>query len=202
MNGPRLLVVDNFDSFTFTLVDYLRTAGADVSIERNDVVSVGDALAGPFEGFVISPGPGAPQDAGISVGLARACIDERRPLLGVCLGHQAIALAGGGAVSKVPPVHGKVSAMTHDGSGVFNALPSPLSATRYHSLAVKSPGTYLAANAHSDDGIIMGVRHGGAPVHGVQFHPESVASEHGHSLIGNFVALAGMWALDRTASVA
>jgi anthranilate synthase component 2 len=186
---PAILAIDNYDSFTFTLVDYLLTLGARVTVERNDAVSVSQAIAGAFDGFLISPGPGAPAGAGISVDLARTCIENRRPLLGVCLGHQAIALACGSAVERVPSMHGKIADVRHDGSGLFAALPSPFAATRYHSLAVPDPRPPLIANAWSGDGVVMAMRHAEAPVHGVQFHPESVASEHGHALLGAFLAL-------------
>ena len=188
MTRARILALDNYDSFTFTLVDYLRVAGADVTVVRNDALSVAEALGGPFDGVMISPGPGAPADAGISVELAQACIAARRPLLGVCLGHQAIAEASGHAVVRVAPIHGKVSQVRHDGSGLFAGLPSPLGATRYHSLAVETPKPPLLPNAWSEDGVVMGVRHAEAPVHGVQFHPESVASQHGRALVAAFVA--------------
>ena len=188
MGRARILALDNYDSFTFTLVDYLIGAGADVSVLRNDALTVGEALAGPYDGIMISPGPGTPAAAGISVALAAACIAERRPLLGVCLGHQAIAEACGHPVARVAPVHGKVAQVTHDGSGLFAGLPSPMAATRYHSLAVDAVAAPLVANAWSEDGVVMGLRHADAPVHGLQFHPESVASEQGRALIAAFVA--------------
>lgn len=190
MRAPRVLVVDNFDSFTFTLVDYLKTLGAEVRVERNDAISIGDALEPGHEAILVSPGPGRPEDAGISVGLAAACIERRRPLLGVCLGHQAIAISCGSAVERTPPVHGKIASVRHDASGLFAGLPSPLAATRYHSLAVPGPKPPLVANAWSEDGTVMAFRHQSVPVHGVQFHPESVASEHGHTLLRNFLELA------------
>jgi anthranilate synthase component II len=146
-------------------------------------------MAGPFDGFLISPGPGRPEDSGISVGLAAACIETRRPLLGICLGHQAMALACGSEVSLVPPVHGKVDEVRHDGSGLFAGLPSPLEATRYHSLAVPNPRPPLAANAWSADGLVMAMRHTEAPAHGIQFHPESIGSQHGHAMLTSFLAL-------------
>ena len=189
MAKPRVLVVDNFDSFTFTLVDYLRAIGAAVAVQRNDSVTVGEALEGT-EALLISPGPGTPEAAGISVELARACIERQKPLLGVCLGHQAIAVACGSPVERVPPVHGKIMTVTHDCTGLFDGLPSPFKATRYHSLAAGPVGPPLVANAWSDDGVIMGLRHESAPVHGVQFHPESIGSEHGHRLLGQFLDLA------------
>lgn len=189
MAEPSILAIDNYDSFTFTLVDYLLSLGASVTVEKNDTVTVEDALAGGFDGFLISPGPGKPEDAGISVGLAAACIAAKRPLLGVCLGHQTIALACGSAVERVAPVHGKVDRVRHDGSGVFAGLPSPLAATRYHSLAVSNPQPPLVANAWSGDGLAMAMRHADAPVHSIQFHPESIGSEHGHAMLGAFLAL-------------
>jgi anthranilate synthase component 2 len=189
--SPRILVVDNFDSFTFTLVDYLRAIGAQVTVARNDAVTADAAAMPDFDALLISPGPGRPEDAGISVPLAAACIARRKPLLGVCLGHQAIAVACGARVARVPPVHGKVMAVTHDSTGLFTGLPAPFQATRYHSLAADPLDPPLVANAWSDDGVIMGLRHESAPVHGVQFHPESIASQHGHQVLKNFLKLAG-----------
>ncbi|RST32175.1 aminodeoxychorismate/anthranilate synthase component II [Sphingomonas ginkgonis] len=172
------------------LVDQLLSLGAEVPVVRNDALSVAAALSSDADALLVSPGPAGPEDAGISVPLAAACIAARRPLLGVCLGHQAIALAAGGSVERTLPVHGKTAAVAHDGSGLFERLPSPLTMTRYHSLAVAVPGPDLVANAHSEDGTIMGLRHPAAPVHGVQFHPESVASEQGRDLLENFLRLA------------
>ena len=189
MMGARILALDNYDSFTFTLVDYLRVAGAEVTVLRNDAVDAREALAGPFDGYLISPGPGRPEQAGISVDLARGCIDTARPLLGVCLGHQAIALACGQKVGRVPPMHGKIATIRHDHDGLFACLPTPFAATRYHSLAVGEPKLPLIANAWSEDGVVMAMRHEHAPVHGVQFHPESIASEHGHALLGAFLSI-------------
>ena len=186
---PAILAIDNYDSFTFILVDYLRSLGATVTVEKNDTISSDEALGGPFDGYLISPGPGAPQDAGVSVDLAAACIAANRPLLGICLGHQAIGLACGSTVERVQPVHGKVDEVRHDSSGLFAGLPSPLAATRYHSLAVIDPQPPLAANAWSADGLVMAMRHSSAPVNGIQFHPESIGSEHGHALLGSFLAL-------------
>lgn len=191
MAAARILALDNYDSFTFTLVDYLRTLGAEVTVLRNDAIDARQALAGPFDGFLISPGPGRPEDAGISVELARGCIETARPLLGVCLGHQAIALACGQTVGRVPPMHGKVASIRHVSDGLFARLPSPFAATRYHSLAVGEPAPPLTANAWSEDGVVMAMRHERAPVHGLQFHPESIASEHGHALLGAFLELCG-----------
>jgi anthranilate synthase component 2 len=186
---PAILAIDNYDSFTFILVDYLRSLGAAVTVEKNDTVSVSEALRAPYDGYLISPGPGGPDQAGISVELSKACVQAKRPLLGICLGHQAIGLACGATVGRVPPVHGKVHDVAHDGSGLFAGLPSPLAATRYHSLAIPDPQPPLHANAWSGDGLVMAMRHADAPVHGIQFHPESIGSEHGHTLLGRFLAL-------------
>ena len=188
MTAPRILVVDNFDSFTYMLVDYLAALGAEVAVKRNDALTVAEAIGSGADGILISPGPGRPDDAGISVSLAKACIERRRSLLGVCLGHQAIAVACGSAVGRTHPVHGKVAQVRHDGSGLFAGLPSPFAATRYHSLAVTDPRPPLVPNAWSDDGTVMAMRHADAPVHGVQFHPESVASEQGRPLLNAFLA--------------
>ena len=187
---PRLLVVDNHDSFTFTLVDYLLTLGAEVEVVESDALSVADALARPVDGFLLSPGPGRPEEAGISVALARACIEEGRPLLGVCLGHQAIVEASGGRVFRTPPVHGKTVSLRHDGTGLFTGLPSPFPVVRYNSLGVSDLPPDLIPNAWDEHGV-QAIRHARAPIHGVQFHPESIASEHGHGLLGAFLAECG-----------
>ena len=189
MTKPRILVIDNVDSFTFMLVDYLSSLGAEVRVERNDAMSASDALGPGSDGILISPGPGAPEDAGISVELARQCIERRHPLLGVCLGHQAMALACGSRVERTFPVHGKAAAVRHDGSGLFAGLASPIAATRYHSLVVPEPLPPLIANAWSEDGTVMAMRHAEAPAHGVQFHPESIASSHGKPLLNAFLSL-------------
>ena len=187
MTAARILVVDNVDSFTFMLVDYLLALGAEVAVKRNDAISVDDALRSGSDGILISPGPGTPEQAGISVDLAAACIDRQFPLLGVCLGHQAIALACGSKVERTAPIHGKIAKVRHDGTGLFEGLPSPFAATRYHSLAVPDPRLPLMANAWSEDGTIMAMRHDSAPVHGIQFHPESVASEQGKELLSAYL---------------
>ena len=189
MTGPRVLVVDNVDSFTFMLVDYLEDLGAEVVVKRNDALTVEEAMRSSSAGILISPGPGAPEQAGISVNLARACVEAKHPLLGVCLGHQAIALACGLTVERTRPVHGKVARVSHDGSGLFAGLPSPFAATRYHSLAVPDPLPPLIANAWSEDGTVMAMRHQSSPVHGVQFHPESIASEQGKALLSAFLGI-------------
>jgi len=189
MTPPRLLLLDNVDSFTFMLADYLRVAGAEVMVVRHDALDVAEALGAGRDGIVISPGPGAPEDAGISVALAAACVDRLKPLLGVCLGHQALGLACGGRVARAPPMHGKIANVRHDASGLFAGLPSPFDATRYHSLAVADLPDPLIANAWSENGVVMAARHAIAPAHGIQFHPESVATAHGAALIGAFVAV-------------
>ncbi len=148
-----------------------------------------EAFGSGSDGILISPGPGKPEQAGISVELAKTCIEQSHPLLGVCLGHQAIALACGSVVERTYPVHGKVASIRHDGSGLFDGLPSPFAATRYHSLAVPDPRPPLVANAWSDDGTVMAMRHSQAPVHGIQFHPESVASEQGKAILSRFLAI-------------
>jgi len=188
-----ILVVDNYDSFTWNLVRYLREIGAEVEVARNDALTPAEALESGAGAVLISPGPGTPDEAGISLALVAACAQARRPLLGICLGHQAIGRHFGGRVTRAPaPMHGKVSAIAHDGSGVFAGLPSPFEATRYHSLCVAAAGLpdALIVNARAQDGTIQGVRHASLPIHGVQFHPESIASAHGHALLANFLALA------------
>jgi anthranilate synthase component 2 len=183
-----ILVVDNYDSFTWNLVHYLREIGAEVRVERNDALSAAEALALGPQGVLISPGPGRPDEAGISLELVAACADARMPLLGVCLGHQAIGQHFGGRIVRAPQVmHGKVSAIAHDASGVFAGLPSPFDATRYHSLCVDPVPECLIVNARAEDGTVQGLRHPELPVHGVQFHPESIASAHGHALLVNFL---------------
>jgi len=185
---PRLLIVDNHDSFSFTLVDYLLSLGAEVDVVQSDGMSVGEALRRPHDGVLLCPGPGRPEQAGISVALARACIERGTPLLGVCLGLQAIGLACGAEVVRVPPVHGKAEPILHDGSGLFTGLPSPLTVTRYHSLAINGSAADLRVVGRSCDGVIQAIAHRSAPAHGVQFHPESVASEHGHAMLAAFLA--------------
>jgi anthranilate synthase component 2 len=187
-----ILVIDNYDSFTWNLVQYLKEIGAEVRVERNDALTAAQALASGADGFLISPGPGTPDEAGISLDLVAACEEARRPLLGVCLGHQAIGQHFGARVVRAPaPMHGKVSDIAHDGSGVFVGLPSPFEATRYHSLclAPDSMPEWLTVNATATDSTVQGLRHAGRPIHGVQFHPESIASAHGHALLANFLAL-------------
>lgn len=187
-----ILVIDNYDSFTWNLVHYLMELGAEVKVIRNDALSVSDAMASGAQGFLLSPGPCTPDDAGISLDLVAACADAAKPLLGVCLGHQAIGQHFGGKIVRGGLMHGKVSPINHDGTGLFAGLPSPFAATRYHSLMVTDPPSGLIVNATSPDGCIMGVRHQELPIHGVQFHPESIATEHGHDLIRNFLAICGI----------
>jgi|TARA_R110002049_G_scaffold30086_6_gene102441 anthranilate synthase component 2 len=187
-----ILVIDNYDSFTFNLVHYLMELGAEVRVERNDALTAGEALRTGAQAFLISPGPCTPNEAGISLDLVAACADAGKPLLGVCLGHQSIGQHFGGKVVRGGLMHGKTSPVTHDGSGVFAGLPSPYVATRYHSLIVEDIPACLPVNATADDGSVMGFRHESLPIHGVQFHPESIATEHGHKLLANFMALAGI----------
>ena len=187
-----ILVVDNYDSFTWNLVHYLMELGAEVRVERNDALSAAEALATGADAFLISPGPCTPSEAGISLDLVAACADAGKPLLGVCLGHQAIGQHFGGRVVRGGLMHGKTSPVGHDGTGVFAGLPSPFQATRYHSLIVEEIPDSLAVNATAADATVMGLRHVSLPIHGVQFHPESIATEHGHALIANFLAIAGL----------
>jgi anthranilate synthase component 2 len=185
------VLIDNYDSFTYNLWHYLGDLGAEIVVQRNDAVTVAEVLAMNPQGIVISPGPSIPERAGICVELVRQA--GAIPVLGVCLGHQAIGAALGGRVVRAPePMHGKVSRVLHDRSGVFAGVPSPFSATRYHSLVIEraSLPACLRITATSEDGLIMGLVHAERPVHGVQFHPESIASQHGHELLRNFLALA------------
>ena len=192
-----ILVVDNYDSFTWNLVHYLMELGAEVQVVRNDALSAGDALASGAQGVLISPGPCTPNEAGISLDLVAACAETAKPLLGVCLGHQAIGQHFGGRVVRGGLMHGKTSPVTHDGSGLFEGLPSPFVATRYHSLVVEDVPPELIVNAtapyiENGDAHVMGFRHATLPIHGVQFHPESIATEHGHALLANFLAVCGV----------
>jgi len=184
-----LLMIDNYDSFTYNLVQYLGELGADVRVVRNDAIALDDVAALAPSGIVISPGPCTPAEAGISVPLIRRFAGEM-PILGVCLGHQAIGQAFGGTIVRARHVmHGKLSPVAHDGAGVFAGLPSPFQATRYHSLAIDAASlpAALAVTATTDDGEIMGVRHRELPVFGVQFHPEAILTEHGKRLLANFL---------------
>ena len=185
-----LLVIDNYDSFTYNLVHYLGELGADVVIKRNDDISVDAAMALNPDGILLSPGPCDPDQAGICLPLTQAAAQTKTPLLGVCLGHQTIGQAFGGRVVRCHEiVHGKMGVMHHNGTGVFQGLPTPFSATRYHSLVVDTQTLpdCLDVTARLDDGTIMGLSHKTLPIHGVQFHPESIRSEHGHQLLQNFL---------------
>ena len=189
-----ILVIDNYDSFTYNLVHYLAELGAETQVWRNDALSVQDALALKPQAILLSPGPCAPDQAGICLPLLRAA-PEDMPVLGVCLGHQSIGQAYGGDVIRAKTLmHGKTSLIHHNNTGIFKDLPSPFTATRYHSLAVKRETlpADLEVTAWTEDGEIMGVQHKTRPIHGVQFHPESIATEGGHQLLANFLNLAGI----------
>jgi para-aminobenzoate synthetase component 2 len=188
----RILVVDNYDSFVFNLVQYLGQLGAECVVVRNDEVTAKDSEN--YDGVLISPGPGTPEEAGITMEMIRYCADKKIPLFGVCLGHQAIAAVFGGVVSRAPELlHGKTSQVHHKEAGVFNELPSPFIATRYHSLAVErdSVPSELEITSETENGIVMGLRHKTLPIEGVQFHPESVLTEHGHAMLANWLAECG-----------
>jgi para-aminobenzoate synthetase component 2 len=192
MSGARVLVVDNYDSFVFTIVGYLRQLGAECDVVRNDQVKVGDAAG--YDGVLLSPGPGTPEDAGVCVDMVRACGEREQPMLGVCLGHQALGVAFGGVVSRAPELlHGKTSTVEHHGAGVLAGLPQPFTATRYHSLAI-DPATVpdeLEVTGNTPSGVVMAVRHRELPLEGVQFHPESVLTEGGHRLLANWLVRCG-----------
>ena len=187
-----LLLIDNYDSFTYNLVHYLGELGTEVVVRRNDSIDVQDAMAMRPAGILLSPGPCDPDQAGICLALTLAAAETRTPLMGVCLGHQTIGQAFGGKVVRAPDiVHGKLGSMQHKGRGVFAGLPNPFEATRYHSLTVarESLPECLEITAEVEDGTIMGLSHRELPIHGVQFHPESIRSEHGHALLKNFTDL-------------
>jgi anthranilate synthase component 2 len=192
-----ILVIDNYDSFTWNLVHYLMELGAQVEVVRNDAMSAGQALSTGAEAFLLSPGPCTPNEAGISLDLVAACADAGKPLLGVCLGHQTIGQHFGGKVVRGGLMHGKTSPVSHDGTGLFEGLPSPFIATRYHSLIVENIPASLIVNATSEDGSVMAFRHESLPIHSVQFHPESIATEHGHAMLANFMRAAGMKVAER-----
>ena len=192
--ASRILVIDNYDSFTFNLVHYLLELEVEVEVRRNDAIDAAEAVGGRYAGCLISPGPRTPDEAGVSLAIVERCAKAGLPLLGVCLGHQAIGQHFGGTVVRGGLMHGKTSPVEHDGTGVFAGLPSPYEATRYHSLVVEDIPDTLIVNATSEtpglDGTsVMGFRHRELPIHGVQFHPESIATQHGHALLENFVAL-------------
>ncbi len=189
-----IILIDNYDSFTFNLVHYLGGLGADVVVHRNDKVSVADVMASEPDAIVLSPGPCTPNEAGICLDLiAKAA--PTVPILGVCLGHQAIGQAFGGKVVRTAPQHGKVFEIKHTGTGVFRGINGPFKATRYHSLVVERDSILnkLTVNAETHDRLVMGVMHPSMPLHGVQFHPESIASEYGHLILRNFLDLAAAW---------
>jgi para-aminobenzoate synthetase component 2 len=188
----KILVVDNYDSFVFNIVQYLQQLGAEVVVKRNDEVNAN--LIEEFDGVLLSPGPGTPEDAGACIEIVNAAIEKQKPLLGVCLGHQAIGAALGGKVSRAPELlHGKTSQVQHKNEGVFKDLKSPFRATRYHSLAIENPNfpNDLTITATTESGVIMGVKHKTAPIEGVQFHPESVLTEGGHRLLANWLETTG-----------
>lgn len=191
--SARILVVDNYDSFVFNLVQYLYQLGAECEVLRNDEVSTAHAQDG-FDGVLLSPGPGTPEEAGVCVDMVRHCASTGVPVFGVCLGMQSMQVAYGGVVDRAPELlHGKTSPVTHGGKGVFAGLPSPFTATRYHSLAAE-PATVpaeLEVTARTPDGTVMGLRHRELPVEGVQFHPESVLTEHGHRMLANWLVECG-----------
>jgi para-aminobenzoate synthetase component 2 len=190
--GARILVVDNYDSFVYTIVGYLIQLGAECDVRRNDAVSVEDAAA--YDGVLLSPGPGTPSEAGVSPWMVRRCADAGQPMLGICLGHQALGAVFGATVTHAPELmHGKTSLVHHTGAGVLDGLPSPFTATRYHSLAVVTDTVpaQLEVTGWTDSGIVMALRHRALPLFGVQFHPESVLTEGGHRLLANWLLRCG-----------
>ena len=196
-DSTRILVVDNYDSFVYTLVGYLQELGAETTVVRNDDVTLAEAedMAASRDGVLISPGPGTPADAGVCVDLIKWCGEHSKPMLGVCLGHQALAEAFGGTVTHAPELmHGKTSLIEHDSTSVFTGLPSPVTATRYHSLAAVSEDIpeELTVTARTASGIIMGLEHRSLPLTGVQFHPESVLTEGGYQMLGNWLESLGL----------
>ncbi|MEL7098958.1 MAG: aminodeoxychorismate/anthranilate synthase component II [Pseudomonadota bacterium] len=190
-----LLLIDNYDSFTYNLVHYVGSLGVEVQVHRNDALNVQEAMALRPSGILLSPGPCTPNEAGICLALVEAAAETRTPLMGVCLGHQSIGQAFGGKVVRAPDiVHGKLGKMHHTGAGLFAGLPTPFDATRYHSLIVDRDTLpdCLQITAELEDGLIMGLQHRDLPIHGVQFHPESIRSEHGHALLRNFTNTLGV----------
>ncbi|WP_336321187.1 aminodeoxychorismate/anthranilate synthase component II [Streptomyces lavendofoliae] len=204
--SARILVVDNYDSFVFNLVQYLYQLGAECEVRRNDEVGPDDVPAGGFDGVLLSPGPGTPEEAGVCVDMVRHCAGTGVPVFGVCLGMQSMAVAYGGVVDRAPELlHGKTSPVVHEGRGVFAGLPSPFTATRYHSLAAEPARLpdVLEVTARTEDGIIMGLRHREVAVEGVQFHPESVLTEYGHLMLANWLEQCGdTGAVGRSAGLA
>ena len=190
--STKILVVDNYDSFVFNLVQYLGQLGAETTVVRNDEISVEAAL--DYDGVLISPGPGTPESAGISIAMIKFCAEKKIPLFGVCLGHQAIGVAFGATVSRAPELmHGKTSEIIHNREGIYENLPSPFTATRYHSLAIERATVpdELQITGETEGGIVMSVRHKSLPIEGVQFHPESVLTEHGHAMLANWLTECG-----------
>jgi para-aminobenzoate synthetase component II len=202
--GTRVLVVDNYDSFVYTIADYLVQLGATCDVVRNDQVTTDEAAG--YDGVLLSPGPGTPEEAGVCMEMVSACAGRSQPMLGVCLGHQALGAVYGGVVSRAPELlHGKTSQVVHDGVGVLAGLASPFTATRYHSLAVERDTVpdELEITAHTESGIVMALRHRTLPLEGVQFHPESVLTQGGHRLLANWLAVCGdAEAVDRSAGLA
>ncbi|ASN18300.1 aminodeoxychorismate/anthranilate synthase component II [Arthrobacter sp. YN] len=197
MSTTKILVVDNYDSFVYTLVGYLQELGAETTVVRNDDVTLSEAteLAATRDGVLVSPGPGTPAEAGVCIELIKWCGDNSKPMFGVCLGHQALAEAYGGVVTHAPELmHGKTSPVQHEGKSVFAGLPSPVTATRYHSLAAvrDSIPDVLEITAETTNGVVMGLQHKTAPLCGVQFHPESVLTEGGYQMLGNWLESLGM----------
>ena len=192
MSQTRILVVDNYDSFVFTIVGYLEQLGAECTVVRNDAVGAADGA--DFDGVLVSPGPGTPEEAGVSMAMIEACGERAQPMLGVCLGHQALGVVAGGVVGRAPELlHGKTSLVHHAGAGVLAGLPEPFTATRYHSLTIDpdSLPDSLATTGQTESGIIMAVQHRELPLHGVQFHPESVLTQGGHRLLANWLEVCG-----------
>ena len=188
-----ILMIDNYDSFTYNVAQYLAELGHAPEVVRNDKITIGKLES--VKALVVSPGPGTPDDAGISLDAIRHCAKKKIPVLGICLGHQCIGVVFGGRIVHAPQLmHGKVSAISHEGTGVFKDIPNGFAATRYHSLAIdpESLPRELRVTAKADDGSIMGVEHESLPIHGVQFHPESIITEYGHKLLGNFLDIAGL----------
>lgn len=191
-DGPRILVIDNYDSFVFTIVGYLQQLGAETTVVRNDAVSPADGA--DFDGVLVSPGPGTPEEAGVSMRMIEACAERNQPMLGVCLGHQALGVVTGATVGRAPELlHGKTSEVFHDNTGVLEGLSDPFTATRYHSLTIDpaTVGPDLVVNGRTESGIIMAAHHRTLPLHGVQFHPESVMTVGGHRLFANWLAMCG-----------
>ena len=186
-----IILIDNYDSFTYNLVQYLGDLDVETKVFRNDQTSVDEVLALSPKGLMISPGPSDPDHAGICLELTKKAVETKTPLFGVCLGHQTIGQALGGKIVKTAPLHGKTSQITHNGQSVFKSLPSPIEVTRYHSLTIEKESlpADLEITAQADDGVIMGVMHKTLPIHGVQFHPESIATQHGHAMLKNFIEL-------------